>query len=56
MVECFAPVMDRHGPFFRRLPKARNNNFSAASWLGNPPRVLMILRSERFSDSTLLVV
>src|SRR6202007_1923188 len=42
--------------FFAACRRARNSNFSAASSLGNPPRVLMILRSDRFSDSTLLVV
>ena len=42
--------------FFAACRSARNSNFNAASWLGNPPRVLMILRSDRFSDSTLLVV
>ena len=42
--------------FFAAWRSARNSNFIAASSLGNPPRVLMILRSDRFSDSTLLVV
>jgi len=53
----FPPVMNRHRPLLGRLPqRQKNNSFSAASSWGNPPRVLMILRSDRFSDSTLLVV
>ena len=34
--------------FFAARRSARNSNFKAASSLGNPPRVLMILRSDRF--------
>jgi len=42
--------------FFAAWRKAKNSNFSAASSLGKPPRILMILRSDRFSDSPLFVV
>ena len=57
LVQGFAPVMNRHRPLLGRLPhSARYSSFNAASSLGNPPRVLMILRSDLFSDSTLLVV
>ena len=42
--------------FFTALRNARYNNFRAASSFGNEPRILMILRSDMFSDSTALVV
>jgi hypothetical protein len=42
--------------FFVALRNARYNNFRAASSFGNEPRILMILRSDMFSDSTAFVV
>jgi hypothetical protein len=48
--------MDGHGPFLRRLPQREKQQLNAVSSLGNPPRILMILGSDWFSDSTLLVV
>jgi len=57
VVQGFPAVVDRHGPFLGRLPKSKKRQLQrASSSFGNPPRVLMILRSDRLSDSTLLVV
>jgi hypothetical protein len=41
---------------FLAMCSSANSNFSAASGLGNDPRVLITLRSDMFSDSIALVV
>ena len=42
--------------FFEAFRRARYNNLKAASSLGNEPRILMIFRSDMFSDSIAFVV
>src|ERR1035437_2347816 len=42
--------------FFEAFRKAKYSSFMAASSFGNDPRILMILRSDMFSDSIVLVV
>src|ERR1019366_160650 len=51
-----APILHRHRPFFEAFRKAKYSSFMAASSFGNDPRILMILRSDMFSDSIVLVV
>ena len=41
---------------FEAFFNARYNSFRAASSFGNEPRILMIFRSDMFSDSPVLVV
>ena len=41
--------------FFEAFRKAKYSSFMAASSFGNDPRILMILRSDMFEDSIVLV-
>jgi hypothetical protein len=46
-------LTNRHGPLLGRLAQRQKQQLHgrALRW-GKPPRILMILRSDRFSDST----